>query len=153
MKLIDFKIVYGCKWIFEGEKKTEILFVCFWKELNSKDQVGWVPYEDQVLFSHFICMDTFLTPPLSSSNLYKRLKTAEKKLECRRFPRPITTPACMRECSVSVCVKNWKLGCGGAATKYLGIENGVVPNVSGAGCYNVLSWSLFSESRQELAYY
>ena len=39
------------------------------------------------------------------------------------------------------------MGCGGAATTYLGREgvakNGVIPNVvrCGADCYNVLSWA------------
>jgi len=51
------------------------------------------------------------------------------------------------------------LGFGGAATTYsffvflLGYRNYMVPNVSGADCCNVLSWSLFSESHQGLALY
>ena len=71
---------------------------------------------------------------------------------CPRPPRPFPTPARMRECSVSMCMcVKIEIGLRRCGPVVLGKENDMIPNVSGAGYCNVLSWSLFSESRRALA--
>jgi len=52
--------------------------------------------------------------------------------------------------SMCMCVKI-EIGLRRCGTVVLGKEKDVIPNVSGAGYCNVLSWSLFSESRRALA--
>ena len=54
-----------------------------------------------------------------------------------------STPARMRECSVSMCMcVKIEIGLRRCGPVVLGKENDMIPNFSGAGYCNVLSWPL-----------